>query len=54
MVKDIYGNVIPKGKKARDAQFKRIVAMQRKAEKKRLKASLSPKNIKARLALNYK
>ena len=52
MAKDIYGNKIPKTKKARDAQFKKIVAIQRKEEEKRYKASL--KNVKKRLKLNYK
>ena len=51
MVKDMFGNTIPKTKKARDAQFKKIIAMQRKAEEKRYKASL--KNARIRLKLNY-
>ena len=52
MVKDMFGNVIPKSKKARDVQFKKIMAMQRKAEEKRFKASL--RVAKERLKLNYK
>ena len=52
MVKDMLGNNIPKNKKARDAQFKRIMEMQKKAEEKRHRASL--KNVRERLRLNYK
>lgn len=52
MVKDIFGNTIPKTKKERDAQFKKIMAMQKKAEEKRYKASL--RVAKERLKLNYR
>ena len=48
----MFGNIIPKGKKARDAQFKKIMAIQKKAEEKRFKASL--RVAKERLRLNYR
>jgi len=49
--KDIFGNIIPKSKWARDEQFRKITAMQREDEEKRCKASF--KQAKKNMKLNY-